>query len=224
MKYQEIMRELRSLKNPVNVAGMARFGINPKNTYGISVVHLRKLAKRAGKDHLLAQQLWASGIHEARILASMVDDAGQVTESQLEGWVREFDSWDVCDQCCGNLFDKTPYAYRKALQWSKRRDEFVKRAGFVLMAELAVHDKRARNAAFEQFLPVIRRESSDPRNFVRKAVSWALRGIGKRNRYLNTRAIETARAILPMDSRAARWVAADTLRELTGDAVQSRLM
>ncbi len=223
MEYQAILQELQSLANPENVAGMARFGINPHNTYGISMDKLRTIAKRSGKNHALAQQLWDSSIHEARILASLIDDPTQVTEAQLERWAKDFDSWDVCDQCCINLLHKTPYAYRKAMQWSKRQDEFVKRAGFVLMAVLAVHDKAARDAAFEKFLPAIRRGATDERNFVKKAVNWALRGIGKRNRYLNARAIELARQIQQRDSSTARWIAKDALRELTSEAIQKRL-
>jgi 3-methyladenine DNA glycosylase AlkD len=223
MQYRQVMRELRARANPDNVAGMARFGINPHRTLGISMVELRKLARRVGKNHALAQQLWASGLHEARILACLVDEPAQVDEAQLESWVKDFDSWDVCDQCCGSLFDKTPYAYRKAMQWSKREEEFVKRAGFVLMASLAVHDKRAPDAAFEKFLPALVRAADDPRNFVKKAVNWALRQIGKRNRELNVRAIETARQIQALESSTARWIAADALRELTSAAVQKKL-
>ncbi len=224
MQYREIIRELKAHASPDNVAGMARFGINPHQALGISMVALRQLAKRIGKNHALAQELWASGIHEARILACLVDEPAKVDEAQLERWVKDFDSWDVCDQCCGNLFDKTPYAYRKAVQWSKRDEEFVKRAGFVLMASLAVHDKQARDAAFEKFLPAIKRGADDPRNFVKKAVNWALRQIGKRNRHLNERALETAREIQALESSAARWIAADARRELTSAAVQKRLM
>ncbi len=223
MKYREIMHELKARANPDNVAGMARFGIHASRAYGVSMVQLRQMAKRIGTDHALAQQLWRSGIHEARILATLVDDPKQVTEAQMDFWVGDFDSWDVCDQCCGNLFDRTPYAYRKAAQWSKRKAEFVRRAGFVLMAGLAVHDKAAADAPFEKFLPLIAQQSTDGRNFVRKAVNWALRGIGKRNLYLNRAAIETAREIQSSDSSTARWIAADALRELQSEAIQKRI-
>ena len=214
MQVKEILTHLKSLHNPRNVAGMTQFGINPRNTLGVSIPTLRKIARQAGKDHRLAQELWASGIHEARILAAMVDDPDQVTEVQMERWVKDFDSWDVCDQVCSNLFDKTEYAHRKAIEWSRRDEEFVKRAGFVLMAALAVHDKSASDAAFKKFLPLIQRGATDDRNFVKKAVNWALRQIGKRNRALNRAASATAREIQQIDSRAARWVAADALREL----------
>ncbi len=223
MHYEEILRLLESLSNPEAVAGMARFGINPGNTYGVSIPNLRKLAKEAGKNHVLAQHLWQSGIHEARILASMIDNPENVTEEQMENWANDFDSWDVCDQCCSNLFDKTQFAYQKAIEWSNRDKEFVKRAGFVLMAVLAVHDKKAKDEEFLEFLPIIRRESIDDRNFVRKAVNWALRQIGKRSRNLNKNAIETAKEIQKMESKSSKWIASDAIRELTGEAIQKRL-
>jgi 3-methyladenine DNA glycosylase AlkD len=223
MNGKEILRELKSAANPEAVKGMARFGINPKNTYGVSIPLLRKIAKKAGKNHLLAQRLWDSRIHEARILAAMVDEPEKVTEGQMEKWAREFDSWDVCDQVCMNLFDKTRLAHGKALEWSSRRDEFVKRAGFSLMACIAFHDKTSTNSDFLGFLAAIRRESVDDRNYVRKAVNWALRQIGKRNLELNRIAVKTAREIQELESRSAKWVASDAIRELTSRAVQSRL-
>jgi 3-methyladenine DNA glycosylase AlkD len=154
----------------------------------------------------------------------MIDDPKAVTEEQIEAWVEDFDSWDVCDQCCMNLFQKTSFAYQKAAEWSFREEEFVKRAAFVLMACLAVGDKKAKDEQFEEFLPVIKREASDDRNFVRKAVNWALRQIGKRNLYLNEQAIKIAQEIQEMDSKSARWVASDALRELTSEAVKGRLL
>ena len=220
---ESILAELRSLANPENVVGMARFGINSENTLGISIPALRAIARRTGKNHALAQELWSSGIHEARILACFIDSPKQVTPEQMESWASEFDSWDVCDQCCSNLFDKTPFAYQKAGEWSGREEEFVKRAGFVLMAALAVHDKKAEDSKFTPFLPMIIRESDDERNFVKKAVNWALRQIGKRNKNLNALAISTAREIQERSSRAARWIASDALKELTGESVQRRL-
>jgi 3-methyladenine DNA glycosylase AlkD len=223
MQYAEILGKLKSLSNPEAVSGMVRFGINPENAYGISIPNLRKMAKQIGTDHVLAEQLWSSGIHEARILACMIDDPTMATEAQLERWANGFDSWDVCDQCCSNLFDKTEFAYQKAIEWSKRGEEFVKRAGFVLMAALAVHDKRADDRHFVQFFPIIKRGATDGRNFVKKAVNWALRQIGKRNRTLNTLAIEVAKEIRQIESKAARWIADDALRELTSDGVQRRL-
>jgi 3-methyladenine DNA glycosylase AlkD len=202
---------------------MARFGINPKNTLGVSIPVIRGMAKEVGRDHRLAQQLWASGIHEARILAAMIDDPHQVTATQMESWVKDFDSWDVCDQCCSNLFDKTTLAHQKAREWSSRKEEFVKRAGFVLMASLAVHDKKASNSQFRSYLPVVERESTDERNFVRKAVNWALRQIGKRNLSLNRLALNTAERIQKKNSRSAKWIASDAIKELTSASVQKKL-
>ena len=219
----DILKKLKSLSNPKAVAGMARFGINPENTYGISIPNLRKMAKEIGKNHILAHQLWASGIHEARILAGMIDEPQMVTEKQMEDWVRDFDSWDVCDQVCMNLFEDTPFASKKAVAWSKRKEEFIKRAGFVMMARLAVSDKKAEDKQFEKFLPIIKRESKDERNFVKKAANWALRQIGKRNLRLSKKAIETAKEIQKIDSKSARWIASDALRELTGKAVQKKI-
>jgi len=223
MDSDAILCRLRSLSNQENVAGMARFGINPKNTYGISIPDLRKIAKEVGINHELALRLWKSGIHEARILASMIDDPKKVTSVQMERWVRNFDSWDVCDQCCSNLFDKTPIASTKALEWSSRKEEFVKRAAFALMAALAAHDKTTDDAQFMAFLRVISVQSDDERNFVKKAVNWALRQIGKRSNGLNKAAIATAKKILQHQSKTAHWIAADALRELTSLSVQQRL-
>jgi 3-methyladenine DNA glycosylase AlkD len=223
MDVKEVLERLRSLANPANVAGMARFGINPNNTLGVSVPTLRKMAREIGRDHALAQELWASGVHEARMLASLIDDSRQVTEEQMERWVAGFDSWDVCDGCCGDLFDKTPFACRKAVEWAGRDGEFVKRAGFALMAWLAVHDKRAPDEAFLEFLPAIKRESADARNFVKKAVNWALRQVGKRNAALNAAAIQTAQEVQCMGSKPGRWIASDALRELTSDKVREKL-
>jgi len=202
---------------------MARFGINPKDTYGVSIPVLRKMAKQIGRNHLLAKKLWTLGIHEARILAGMIDPPEEVSEDQMEKWVKDFDSWDVCDQVCSNLFDKTKFAHKKAIEWSKRREEFVKRAGFVLMATLAVHDKEASDKEFLKFLPIIKREATDERNFVKKAVNWALRQIGKRNLSLNKMAIQTAKELQRTDSKSARWIASDAIRELTSEAVQKKL-
>lgn len=219
----EVLAQLRSLANPANVAGMARFGINPQNTLGIDIYTLRKLAKPLKPDHALALGLWESGVHEARILASIVDDPAQVIEEQMEDWVADFDSWDVCDQVCDNLFQHTSFAYPKAFEWSRRSEEFVKRAGFVLMACLAAHDKAAPDGKLAQFFPVIVGAADDDRNFVKKAVNWALRNLGKRNQALNRGAVAAAEELQARGTRAARWIAADALRELTGEKVQRRL-
>lgn len=223
MTKEQVLGMLRPLGSSESKAGMARFGINTSRALGISMYDLRAAARGIAKDHALAAELWGTGIHEAMMLASFIEEPEKVSERQMESWVREFDSWDLCDQVCSSLFDKTPFAYDKAIEWSGCHEEFVKRAGFTLMACLAVHDKGASDGRFMGFLPVIRRESCDERNFVRKAVNWALRQIGKRNIRLNREAIKTAKEIRKMDSKAARWIASDATRELESPAVKARL-
>jgi 3-methyladenine DNA glycosylase AlkD len=219
----KILDRLRSLADPKGAEGAARYGILAPNVWGVSAPRLRALAKEVGKNHDLAGELWRTGVHDARILATLVDDPAQVTVEQMERWVLDFNSWAVCDAACCCLFDKTPHAWSKAAEWIERDEEYVKRAGFVLMAALAVHDKEAPNEPFEAFLSMIEEHSTDDRNFVKKAVNWALRQIGKRNRHLNKLAIQTGQRIRRIDSKAARWVASDALRELAGDKVQARL-
>ena len=209
--------------DPARLEGMARYGIQTADAVGVTVTELRRLARRLGRDHGLAAGLWASGVHEARILASLVDDPALVTEAQMDAWVADLDSWDVCDGVCGNLFDRTPFALDKAAEWTAREAEFEKRAGFALIAWAAVHRNDLPDRAFAELLPTIRERSTDERTYVKKAVSWALRSIGKRSRGLNTKAIRTAEQIARIDARAARWVARDVLRELRGDPVQARL-
>jgi 3-methyladenine DNA glycosylase AlkD len=220
----EVLAELRAKGNPDSVGAMAHFGIATSRALGgWPVPELRALAKRVGRDHHLALALWESGIHEARELAPMVDRASEVTEAQMESWAADFDSWDIVDGCCGGLFIRTPWAYEKAFAWSRREEEFVKRAGLVLMAYLAVHDKQAPDEKIASFLPVLEREAWDERNFVKKATNWALRQIGKRSLALNGLAIESALRIKQQGTRSARWIAADALRELRGGKVQARL-
>lgn len=209
--------------DPTQLAGMARFGIVTDRALGISVTDLRTLARTLGRDHRLAAGLWRSGIHEARILASIVDEPSRVTEAQMERWVAAFDSWDLCDQVCGNLFDRTPFAFTKALEWSGRDPEFTKRAGFALMAWAAVHRKDVPDRTFESFLGPIRDQATDDRIYVKKAVSWALRQIGKRSPGLHRKAVTTAHAIARIDAPSARWTARDALRELESPAVLERL-
>lgn len=211
------------MADPSNLAGQARFSIDVSNSLGISMTHLRRLAREMGKDHLLALDLWKYGIREARLLASLIDDPEQVTPEQMEDWARDFASWEVVDACCCNLFDRTEHRYDKAVEWAGREDEFVKRAGFSLMAGIAVHDRRAPDERMLALLPVIERESCDRRNFVRKAVNWALRQIGKRNRPLNEAAISAAERIHELDCKGAHWVASDALKELRSPQVQRRL-
>jgi len=218
-----VLNRLRSLADADTVKGMASFGINTKNALGVSMTAIRKLAGEIGREHELAIQLWRTGIHEARILAALVDDPGQVTEDQMERWVKDFDSWDVCDQVCGSLFDRTPMAYAKAIEWSAREEEYVRRAGFVLMATLSVHDKKADDGKFLQFLPIIKKRAEDERNYVKKAVNWALRQIGKRSIPLNAEALRAAEDILKMGAKSARWIASDAIRELDSGAVQDMI-
>ncbi len=223
LSVESIISEMRSKSDPKAVEGMAKFGISSENTLGLSIPTLRGMAKKIGTDHQVALALWRSGIHEAKILAAFVDDPSRVTEAQMESWVQGFDSWDVCDQVCSGLFDRTPFAARKALEWSGRQDEFVRRAGFVLMAALSVHDKGAPDEVFLKFFGSISNGSTDQRNFVKKAVNWALRQIGKRNLKLNRASLELAAKISRIDSPSARWVASDAIRELKSDAVQRKL-
>jgi 3-methyladenine DNA glycosylase AlkD len=216
-----ILTHLQSLANPTNVAGMARFGIRPAHPLGVSVKTLREIARNIRQEvkepaarHALAADLWASGIHEARILASIIDVPALVSEAQMEAWAMEFDSWDIVDQCCGNLFDKTSFGYAKALEWPDREEEFVRRAGFSLMAYIASHDKKRPDSDFEPFFTAILTHCADERNFVKKAVNWALRGIGKRNPALRERAIAVAEEMQSIPSSVAKWNARDALREL----------
>ena len=214
MNVDDIVSILKKQTNPKNVAGMARFGINPKNTLGISIPFLRNLAKKIGKDHKLAQQLWKTKIHEACLLAGFIGDHRLITPKLMEKWVKDFDSWDICDQVCSNLFDKTPYAYQKAKQWAKRKEEYIRRAGFVMMACLSVHDKKAPDKKFLPFLPLIKMYSTDDRNFVKKAVNWALRQIAKKRPGLRKTSILLAKKLAESRSPSARWIGKDALKEL----------
>lgn len=209
-----VLAELRSLANPANVAGMARFGIVGDNLLGITVVTLRAIAKRLGRNHDLAVALWESGLFEARLLAAFVGEPTRVTLQQANAWAREFECWADCDGVCLHLFRKTPFAHDLAVAWSGRREEFVKRAGFTLMATLAVHDKKAADAVFLGYLERVLAEAVDERHNVKKGVNWALRQIGKRNPALNREAIRMAKRVRELDTKAARWIASDALREL----------
>jgi 3-methyladenine DNA glycosylase AlkD len=220
---REVVRTLERMGDPACRDGMARYGIDISRALGISVTELRRLASDLGHDHDLAAALWVSGVHEARILASLVDEPARVSQAQMDAWVADLDSWDVCDAVCGNLFDRTPFALNKAVEWSAREPEFEKRAGFALMAWAAVHRKDLPDAAFASLLPLIRERSTDDRNYVRQAVSWALRQIGKRSAGLNTKAIRTAEQIERLDAPSSRWIARNALRELRSDGVQARL-
>lgn len=211
----QIVSRLKKLADQKYREGAGGFGINVHDRrLGVRVPELRKLAKEIGKDHRLALELWKTGYDEARMLAGFIDDPKLVTERQMEEWVKGFNSWDVCDQVCCDLFDRTPLGWRKAVEWSRRKPEYEKRAAFSLMAGLAVHDKKAPDRDFIRFLPIIKREATDSRNFVKKAVNWALRNIGKRNPRLKREALKTAREMRKMDDQTARWIASDAIREL----------
>lgn len=223
LKTQQVLDQLKSLENEKNRQGMKRFGINTEHALGISMKTLRQVARSYPKDHQLALGLWKSQIHEARLLAVLIDDPKQLTEQQMEAWVKDIQSWDLCDQACSKLFDKWPGAYAKAREWATREEEFVKRAGFVLMATLSVHDKKAPDEHFTQFFPDIEREATDSRNFVKKAVNWALRAIGKRNISLNHQATELSRKLSESNDQTSCWVGRDALKELESQKVQKRL-
>jgi 3-methyladenine DNA glycosylase AlkD len=220
---EDVLKQLKSKARPGEVEGMARFGMTAENRLGVKVPEMRKLAKELGKDHALALELWKTGIPEARMVAGMIAEPGLLTEEQMEAWVKDINSWDVCDQVCMNLFEKSPLARKKIHDWSRREEEFVKRTAFSLMACLAWHDKKAEDESFIKLFPLIKACATDERNFVKKAVNWALRNLGKRNPRLNKAAIALAREIRELDSKAARWIAADAIRELESEAVQKRL-
>jgi 3-methyladenine DNA glycosylase AlkD len=203
--------------------GMARYGIPSTHAFGIPVGVLRSRAKILGRDHELAAALWKTGWYEARMLASFVDDPALVTPKQMDSWCREFDNWAICDTVCFHLFDRSPHAWKKLEGWAKRRDEFVKRAAFALLASLSVHDKRASDEQFLRGLAFVEDAAPDPRNFVKKAVNWALRSIGKRNPALNAAATKVAKVLAESEDPTARWVGKDALRELTSSALQRRL-
>lgn len=220
MNSELILTEIRKQANPANVAGMARFGINSKNTLGVSVTFLRGLAKEIKKNetskvklHAIASELWESSIHEARILATLIDDPELVDTKQLDNWVNDLDSWDVCDALCMNLVDKTSFAFSKAKSWVEKEEEFTRRAGFSLIATLALHRHNNPDSDYEIFFRLIEKYSTDERNFVKKAVNWALRQLGKRNEKLLLRASALAQKMLRSKSKTARWIAKDALKE-----------
>jgi len=223
MNYPDTLKKLKSMKNPKNCEGMKRFGINTDNALGVSLPQLRKLAKQTGKNHKLALQLWDSGVHEAKLLAAIIDEPEKITEAQMEKWVLGIDSWDVCDLTCGSLFWQSEYAEKKIFEWTAREEEFVRRTGFVLIAVFAVKKKDASDNYFNKFYPLMKKHSGDERNYVWKAVNWSLRQVGKRNLALNKKCIMLGEQILKTDTWAARRIAVDALRELKSEEVQERL-
>ena len=220
---EQVLAELQARANLDQLGGMARHGMSVERRLGVKVPELRKLARRLGKDHRLALALWDSGIDDARILASMVDEPDRLDEAQMDAWVGDFNSWDVCDQVCMNLFENSPLAWSKIREWARRDEEYVKRAAFALIACLAWHDRQARDEQFAELLPVIEAGATDERNYVKKAVSWALRNVGKRNPALHAIALGAAEQIGQFESRAARWIARDVMRDLNSDATRRRL-
>ena len=218
-----VLAWLRARGSKRNRDGMARYGIVAPKVFGVSVGTLRDYGKKLGRDHALAGELWKTGWYEARMLASFVDDPAAVTPAQMDRWARDFDNWAICDTICFHLFDRTPHAWKKVKAWAGKRDEFVKRASFALLASLSVHDKKAPDAPYLAGLRLIERGASDDRNFVKKAVNWALRSIGKRNPALNAASVALSRRLASSSAPAARWVGKDALRELTSPAVQRRL-
>ena len=227
MNLIEVLHQLRGLGSAENVAGMARFGIVTREAFGVPASELKRVAnevkKRVEDRHEFALRLWATGIHDARGVAYLIDDPKRVTAEQMDAWAADFDNWAICDSTCGHLFSRTPLAYKKLSEWSRREEEFVKRAGIVLIAWLAVHDKKADDARFAELLPILEREAADERNFIKKAVNWSLRQVGKRSLKLNELAIETSERIRAQNTPQARWTAADALRELTSQKTLERL-
>ena len=223
MTAQDVIEELRKYYNPRNLEGMSHYGINVEKAFGVNVPVLRALAKKIGTNHELALKLWESGYHEARHIATMIDDPKLVTKSQMNKWVRDFNSWDICDGACSNLFRFTPYAFDKIFEWTERKEEFIRRTGFSLIAYLAVHDKKRDDKNFLKFFPLIKKHSIDERNFVKKAVNWALRQIGKRSKFLNKEALKLAKEIKALDSKSAKWIANDAIRELTNPQILARI-
>lgn len=219
----EVMEQLQSKAKKDQLEGMARFAIVGDQRLGVSVPDMRKIAKDIGKDHQLALDLWETGVPEGMIVAGMIAEPKKLTEQQMEAWVVDINSWDICDQVCMNLFEKTPLAEKKIYEWSLREEEFVKRASYALIACLAWHDKEASDEAFTKYFPVIVAGATDERNFVKKAINWALRNIGKRNQALNKEAIKVAIEIQGIDSKSARWIASGAIRELESEKVQERL-
>ncbi|MDD5362594.1 MAG: DNA alkylation repair protein [Ignavibacteria bacterium] len=221
---EEILSVFEKNGKEENLKGMARYGIRFEKAFGCNIPLLRNLAKSYKNNHELALKLWKTRIHEARIMAFLIDDYEKVTIAQAENWLKDVKSWDICDGLCNNLLYKTPFAYKKAVEWTKRKDEFRKRAGFVMMAVLSVHDKKQKDETFTGFLEIISKHCDDDRNFVKKAVNWALRSIGKRNFVLNHLAIETAEQIRKNESKTSKWIANDALRELKNEKTMSVIL
>jgi 3-methyladenine DNA glycosylase AlkD len=223
MTTAEILEWLESRGSRRNVEGMARYGIVAKQAFGVSMAPMQSLTKKLGKDHALALELWQTGWHEARTLAAFLDEPGRVTRRQMSAWVSDFDNWAICDTVCFHLFDRSPFAWEMARRWAGSPREFVKRAGFALMASLGGHDRATADAKFLSLMPLIERGARDERNFVKKGVSWALRRIGGRSPALHDAAMALARRLAESPEAACRWVGRDALRDLSRPLVRSRL-
>lgn len=219
----DVVAKLQRLASKKYFAGMSRYGIPNDKAFGVPVGSIQKLAKQLGRNHELAGALWATGWYEARMLACFLDEPARVTPAQMDKWCRDFDSWAICDTACFHLFDRTPHAFKKVEQWAKRREEFVRRAAFALLASLAGHNKEADDEPFAKCLPLIERAATDERNFVKKGVSWALRGLGHRSRALHGVAVASAKKLAASTDAAARWVGKDVLRDLNRPLVASKL-
>lgn len=219
----QVIAKLKGFENPKTLAGKAHFGINVSKALGLSMPQIRNIAKQITKDHQLAEAMWQADLHETRLIASMIDVPKEVTEDQMERWVVGFNSWDICDQTCGELFDRTPFTTDKIHQWADREEEFVIRASFALIAWQAVHNKKMPDEEFLVYFPLIEAASDDPRNFVKKAVNWALRQIGKRSAYLHAPALECSRQQANSDDKTARWIGKDAVKELSSEKMLMRL-
>ena len=223
MTVDEVLTVLKRSGSRRTIDGMARYGLAAAHPIGVTVATLNEIQKRIGTDHALSLALWESGWYEARLLAAMIGDPARVTRRQMNSWARSFENWGDCDTACFKLFDRSPLAWEMAIRWSSAEREFVRRGGFALMACLALHDRDAGDDRFLNFLPHIESGADDPRNFVKKAVSWALRGIGARNKALNAAGIAVARRLAASDDPAPRWVGKDALRDLTRPSLKARL-
>ena len=220
---QSALAWLKSHATRANLEGMARYAIPSDHAYGVAMKDIKALGKQIGVNQELAAALWDTGVYEARMLASFVGDPARITAKQMDGWCKDFDNWAFCDAMCFNLFDRTPHAWAKVTQWSRSKEEFVKRTAFALLWSLSVHDKRAGDELFVEGLALIERAADDERNFVKKAVNMALRAIGKRNGALHAAAQTLARRLADSPGVTARWVGKDALRELSSASVIRRL-
>ena len=219
----QVIAKLRALENPETLAGKAHFGIEVSKALGLSMPQIRSIAKQITKDHALAEAMWRADIHETRLIASMIDIPSEVSEDQMERWVVGINSWDICDQTCGELFDRTPFTTKKIYEWATREEEFVKRAAFALIAWQAVHNKKMQDEDFLDYFPIIQQASGDPRNFVKKAVNWALRQIGKRSQFLHAPSLELSKKLAASDDKTVRWIGKDAVKELSSDKMLKRL-